>query len=51
MDACENNTINNVMSYDQDKNGIMMGTNSQYNTIMNTQTFNNNEYGIEIYYM
>ncbi len=44
-----NNTINNIKSYKNTKNGIMLWVSASYNTIMNTQTWNNQQNGIEIY--
>ncbi len=45
-----NNTLNNIKSYEHIKNGIMLGMWAEYNTIMNSQMFNNWTNGIEIYY-
>lgn len=48
-ESSNNNTVNNVKSFNHKKNGIMLWQSASYNTIMNTQTWNNTENGIEIY--
>ncbi len=45
-----NNTLNNISSYNNTRNGIFLWMWAEYNTIMNSQTWNNGQYGIEIYY-
>lgn len=47
--SSNNNTVNNIKSYNHQKDGIRLWLSSSYNTIMNTQTWNNKGNGIEIF--